>query len=303
MSERRYDGRVETEPEALRERDEQDQRPREAEREERTARGGRRRLRLRQPEPGVEGREQVDERKRVRRDDDERDQAEREQRDRVPRERLLERHRPAWDQALAADEPAGEQQRCRAARPRRPTAGRAPQRPAAAGAARPRRTTPILRRDEEQQARVAPEEQPAAQAAHRRRERDPPPPAAREQVDRADREGQQRGEQHELDRPAADEARADVDVARRTLLELEAGVERADRLCAARPSSSSRCGCSCASANARAGRSGTVVSVTAGMPRATNGPCSPSVKGKPRSSSCRKRSGDGGGWPRLLEDA
>ncbi len=51
-----------------------------------------------------------------------------------------------------------------------------------------------------------------------------------EEVDRADQERQERSHQDELDRPAADDAGAEVDVARRSLGELEAGVERSDQV-------------------------------------------------------------------------
>jgi hypothetical protein len=56
---------------------------------------------LGQPEPGIEGREQVDERERVRRDDDEREEPEREERDRMAGERLLDRRGAVRDQALS----------------------------------------------------------------------------------------------------------------------------------------------------------------------------------------------------------
>ena len=52
------------------------------------------------------------------------------------------------------------------------------------------------------------------------------PPAPGEQVDRGRQEGQQHGDQHQLDRPALDHARADVDVRRRPAEELEPLVER-----------------------------------------------------------------------------
>ena len=42
--------------------------------------------------------------------------------------------------------------------------------------------------------------------------------------------GKQRRQKHELDRPAAHEPRAEVHVARRSLRQLEAGVERADEV-------------------------------------------------------------------------
>ena len=112
------------------------------------------------------------------------------------------------------------------------TTGEGWYRPRSAGRGRgsPSGKRPELGGDEEQQAGVAPEEKAAAQAAHGRTETNAPPPATGEEIDRADHERQERGQEHELDRPAPHESRSEVDVARRSLRELEAGVERADEV-------------------------------------------------------------------------
>ncbi len=134
----------------------------------------------------------------------------------------------AWNQPLAADQPADHEQRAEHAeddRRRLVDAGVGRQRPWLS-----LRKGAELRGDEEQQAGVSPEEQAAAQAARRRRERDPAAAAAGEQVDGADQERQQGCQQHELDRPAADDPRSEIDVARRSLRQLEPGIERADEI-------------------------------------------------------------------------
>ena len=110
--------------------------------------------------------------------------------------------------------------------------------------------------------------------AERGRERDPPPAAAREEVDRGDDERQQHRDQHELDRPAADEPLAEVDVARRALRRARALVERADELLGGAADVGQPLRGRAApgvSPNAAGGRSPAVVSVIAGMPRATSG--------------------------------
>ena len=81
----------------------------------------------------------------------------------------------------------------------------------------------------EQRARPEPHQEAVAVGAERRRERDAPPPAAGEQVDRRDGERQQHRDQHELERPAADDPGAEVDVRRRALRQLEPLVERAEQ--------------------------------------------------------------------------
>src|SRR6185295_4727085 len=52
-------------------------------------------------------------------------------------------------------------------------------------------------------------------------ERDTSPPAAGEQIDRCCQKRQQTGDQHELDRPPANEARAEIQIRGRSLRELE----------------------------------------------------------------------------------
>ena len=131
---------------------------------------------------------------------------------------------------------------------------------------------------------------------------EPPPPAPGEQIDRSDRERQERRQEHELDRPAAhDRARRGT---RSSSCPVQArGPRRASRRGSgshgrARPGGRWSRGPRSKTCD---GRSGTVVSVTAGMPRATNGPCSQKVNGKPRSSSWRKRRARVGLGPGLLE--
>ena len=75
-----------------------------------------------------------------------------------------------------------------------------------------------------------PESEPAAIAAERRRDADPPAAAAREEVDRRREERQQRADEHELDRPAADDAAAEIDVARRRGRERDPLLQRVDHV-------------------------------------------------------------------------
>src|SRR4029079_4522928 len=58
----------------------------------------------------------------------------------------------------------------------------------------------------------------------------PAAPAAGEQVDRGRQEGQEAGDEDELDRPAADDPRAEVDVAPPAGREGDALLERVDRV-------------------------------------------------------------------------
>ncbi len=67
-------------------------------------------------------------------------------------------------------------------------------------------------------------------AAERRRDADPPPPAAREQVDRRREERQQHRDQHDLDRPAADDPLSEIDVARRPRGQRDALLHRVERV-------------------------------------------------------------------------
>src|SRR5581483_4594569 len=101
-------GGVRAEPVAARERPEEKRRPGEPRREHRGTCPWAFRAHLRQPEPGVERRQEEDERERVGCDDEERDDPEREERARMPREHLLGADRPTREQAVARDEPADE---------------------------------------------------------------------------------------------------------------------------------------------------------------------------------------------------
>src|SRR5205085_6250292 len=154
---------------------------------------------------------------------------ERQEGGRVAGELLFAEHGPAGQEALAGQEPrerAAEQEHDHGAEGdlRR---GRALERRRTGGAARP---GPEDAEELEENAGEEPERKPAAEAAQRGGERDPPPPAAREEVDGGGEEREQRRDQHELERPAAHDPLAEVDVARRALRELEALVERAQEL-------------------------------------------------------------------------
>src|SRR5581483_12510735 len=82
----------------------------------------------------------------------------------------------------------------------------------------------------EERADPAPEGEAAAVAAQRRRDLDPPPAAAREEVDRRDDERQQGGDEDDLERPAANEPLAEVEVAGGPLREGDALLHRGDRV-------------------------------------------------------------------------
>src|SRR5581483_5703270 len=68
----------------------------------------------------------------------------------------------------------------------------------------------------EEDAAPEPEREPAPVAPERRRDADPAAAAPCEEVDRRREERQESADQHELDRPAADDPRAEVEVARRS---------------------------------------------------------------------------------------
>ena len=89
--------RLDPERELRREGEQEDERAGEAEHQQATAGERPGRLRLRQPEPGVERGQQVDERERVRRDDEQCDQPECDQGDRVACEGLLRPSRLAGE--------------------------------------------------------------------------------------------------------------------------------------------------------------------------------------------------------------
>ena len=80
--------------------------------------------------------------------------------------------------------------------------------------------------DEEDRADPGPEAEPAAVAAQGRCNADPPPATAREEVDGRREEGQQHRDEHDLDRPAANQPLAEEDVARRALCERDTLLHR-----------------------------------------------------------------------------
>ncbi len=173
--------------------------------------------------------QEEDQGERVRRDDEQRQRAQAEQCGGVAGELVCIRHGVARQQPLTGDEPAGEAEHGEHDQPLRGPVGRG-------GAARRERARcsvgPRAEKCEELEEpdHPDPEEQPAAVAAQRRRQRNSPAAAAREQVDGRGEERKQAGDQHELDRPAADQARAEVEVARGSLRELEPLVERAEQI-------------------------------------------------------------------------
>ena len=141
---------------------------------------------------------------------------------------FLDSCRTPRNQALPGNEPTHEQQQAQHREDHR----RGPVEVAVDGerSRLPFRERPELGGDEEQQAGVAPEEKTSAEAAHGGTETNAPPPAPGEEIDRSDRERQERRQEHELDRPAPHESCSEVHIARRSLRKLEAGVERADEV-------------------------------------------------------------------------
>src|SRR5580765_8796971 len=142
----------------------------------------------------------------------------------MPRELLLRRDRAPRDQALARDEPAGERENAEGEqRLRGPVVrDRTVRRDRSARAVGPRAEQP---EELEQPDDPGPESQTAPVCAEGRAERDVSPPAAGEEVNCCCQEGQQTGKEDELDRPAADQARAEIEIARGALRELEPLVE------------------------------------------------------------------------------
>src|SRR5439155_24954669 len=79
--------------------------------------------------------------------------------------------------------------------------------------------------DLEHRTRPEPEGEPASVAAEGWRKANTAPPAASEEVDDGHEERQEHREQDELDRPAADEPAAQIEIARRVPRKLDA-IER-----------------------------------------------------------------------------
>ena len=121
-----------------------------------------------------------------------------------------------------------------------------------------------------------PEEKPAAQRSARSAQRDPVPAAERVEIDDRERVRHEQGDQDELDRPAPDDPATDPDVARTSRGRARGPASEPISCWAAAPSWPSRVESrpSIASPKAAGGRLPPVVIVTAGIPAATNGPCS-----------------------------
>ncbi len=172
-----------------------------------------------------------DEGERIRRGNEKADDAECEQSCTVPRQPFLRADFPLWQQAGASHDPAraGEQDECeqRAARPcdgaqwRRVPVRRPPEAERA--------------ENEEDGADPGPEAEPAAVATERRCDADAPPAAAGEEVDSSGEKRQQHGDEHDLDRPAANQSLAEEDVTRRALRERDALLHRVDRVLGREP--------------------------------------------------------------------
>src|SRR5580765_8770887 len=145
----------------------------------------------------------------------------------MPRELLLRCDRASLDQALARDEPAGERENAEGEqRLRGPVVrDRAVRRDRPARTVGPRAEQP---EELEQPDDPGPESQPAPVCPERRTERNVSPPTAGKEVNCCCQEGQQAGKEYELDRPAADQPRAEIEIARGALGELEPLVERPD---------------------------------------------------------------------------
>ena len=219
-----------------------------------------------------------DERERVCCQNEQRDEPEREQRDGLAGEQLVRRRSRAAGRAGGArrSSPAPTS----AASAISASTGQSPA-AADAGFGRPRSARSATRRSlgsrRTRGRRRARSRAGCAERATAGPKRDAPAAAVREEIDGADEERDQQRREQQLDRPAAHDPHAGPDEARRALRQLEALVERAERAAARRGRAPASCAPSSAagrSVNASGGRSPAVVSVSAGTPRATNGPCS-----------------------------
>ena len=157
-----------------------------------------------------------------------------------PRELLAVAQRPSRDEPIAPEEPAERQEAAvhdqRDDRPLR--SGRQLRRKRPSRARCPRSEE---REELEEQHGEEPEQQPRAVAPQRRSERNVSPAQVREQVDDHRQRGKHGGDEDQYDRPAADDAPAEVDVARRPFRELDVVVERLERRLAPAPDSGQPC--------------------------------------------------------------
>ena len=116
------------------------------------------------------------------------------------------------------------------------------QRAARPGDGAQRRRVPVHRppeaeraEDEEDSADPGPEAEPAAVATESRCDADTTPAAAGKEVDGGREKRQQHGEEHDLDRPAANQSLAKEDVARRALRKRDSLLHRVDRVLGREP--------------------------------------------------------------------
>src|SRR5262245_56186950 len=201
--------RIEAEPVAGPEGDQQDERAEEAQCKDRRAKPGRPGLDLWQPEPGVQRGQHEDQGEWIGGDDHQADDTEGQQRGGVTRKLVVD---PDWstrNESIAHEHPGSRDDRREAEQPeKRPVprcrAGRSERERFTAG--------PDAEESEdlERGADEEPEQQPASVTPERRRDRLTSPPAAREQIDRRDHEWKQRRDQDELDRPATDHPGTEV---------------------------------------------------------------------------------------------
>ena len=271
--------RIEAQAVADREGGEQQDRPREPQREdERRAPEAWPLRTCGQPEPGVQRRQDEDQRERVCCQDEQRDDAQR----RAVRPSRPRAARPvsrgggaragaARRSSRASDDGEPDQRDARASRRRWPCRGRA----AAARAGRPGAREHGRRRTRDRRRARTRARLRRLRAAGARRM-----PRRRQWAKRSTaptRNGMSSPIRSSCDGPAADDPVARPDERRRPLRQLRALVERADQVSAPRGPSrpaAPRSSDGRRSVNASGGRSPAVVRVSAGMPRATNGPCS-----------------------------
>ena len=196
---------------------------------------------LRQPEPRVQRGQHEDERERVRCQNEQRDETEREQRDGLAGEQLLGADRASRHEPLARRRATRAEQRERTRSARAPASCRPPATPGSA-VARRRRARRRSRRNRRTRARRRARSRAGCGA---RRAAGPSGIRRRRQCAKRStaptKNGIRSAGEQQLDRPAADDARAGPDVARRPLGQLEALVERAEQLLRGAPESCEVC--------------------------------------------------------------
>ena len=184
---------------------------------------------VREPEPRMQRRKQEHEREGIRCDHEQRHGAEAQQCSRVPGECFLDVDIAPWQETVARDEPPGhgEHDEKERAGDRPVTRGMTRRSERAIGSSGPE---PDQCEELEDPCDPHPETEATPVAPEGWGDVDAPAPTAGEQVDRGRQKREQHRDQDELDRPAANHARTNVDVARGALGELEALVERPEEV-------------------------------------------------------------------------